>query len=399
MNTFHERMVEMDRTDELGSFREQFVFAEPATTYLDGNSLGRLPARVPQLVQRVVTEEWGRELIGSWNDHWLPMVERIRGKLAQLLGVESSEILLGDSTSIQLFKLASAIGRHFAGSKVITDRYNFPSDLYVLEQCARNVGRALILAEDVSPEDDFSDVAYLSLSHVRFASGFRFDLPAFHGKAPMIWDLSHSVGVVPVSLRDATAAVGCTYKYLNGGPGAPAFMYLAAELVEALENPVPGWFGHAAPFGFTPEYVPSPGIERFQISTPPVLSVAAMEPGLDLVLEAGIARIWEKACLLTQAFIAATQELTPELRCVTPLSPESRGAHVSLAHPEAWRICQSLIQHHRVIPDFRAPDLVRFGFSPLTTRFIDVYEAVFRLREVLDRESFRQIPQQRPRIT
>jgi kynureninase len=394
-----ELALEADRADALGGYREAFIIDDPSLIYLDGNSLGRLPKAVPAVIERVLRKEWGSTLIGSWNRSWIPLLDRVRTKLALLLGVHPVEVVVGDSTSIQLYKLSLAMARHFNAPKILTDARNFPSDLYVLEQVARDTGKELVTAERPDQLSVSREFAYGSVSHVRFTTGERFDLGELNDQLPMLWDLSHSVGVVPIDLSTSTAAVGCSYKYLNGGPGAPAFMYLQRDLHGALENPIPGWFGHDRPFEFESGYAPRPDAQRFQISTPAVLSLAAMEPGLDLVLEAGVSVIWSKACALTALFIELIGSFIPEVVNVTPIDPERRGAHVSLAHPEAWRICQSLIQHHHVVPDFRAPDLVRFGFSPLTTRYCDVVAAVNALRRVLDEKSYHAIPSVRPTVT
>ncbi len=420
LDTLREEARSLDRADPLSRFREEFVFEDEDLLYFDGNSLGRLPKRTAVLVGRAVQTEWGERLIRGWNDGWVDAPRRVGDKLARLLGAGPGEVTVSDATSVNLFKLAVAalrarVGRH----TIVTDALNFPSDLYVLEGAAALLGEehrvVVVPSRDGITIDDedldaaiTEDTALVSLSHVAYRSGFLHDMRAVtaraHAKGALVlWDVSHSVGAVPIDLEASGAdlAVGCTYKYLNGGPGAPAFLYVRRALQETLHNPIPGWFSHHEPFAFAGGYEPARDLSRFLVGTPPILSLVAAEAGVDLALEAGVEPARGKAVALGEFLVRLWEQLL-EARGVTLRSPREagrRGAHVSFAHPEGLAVDRALIGEMNVIPDFRPPDVIRFGLSPLTTRFLDVVEGVERFRRVLDEERWRRYAGAGPAVT
>jgi kynureninase len=411
---------ERDREDPLARYRGEFVVADDGLIYLDGNSLGRLPKRAEALVAKAVREEWGERLVRGWNEGWVAAPRRVGDKLARLLGAREGEILVSDSTSVNLFKLAVAALKAREGrTGIVTDDLNFPSDLYVLGGAARLLGGGrrvtAVAARDglsVEPADLAAaiggDTALVSLSHVAYKSGFLHDMQAVteiaHAAGALVlWDVSHSAGVVPIDLEASGAdlAVGCTYKHLNGGPGAPAFLYVRRGLQSALENPVPGWFGREEPFTFAPGFVPAFGAERFLVGTPPILSLAGAEAGVDLALEAGVEAARAKSVamgrFLESCWRMQLQSLGVTLR--SPRGTERRGSHLSFGHPEALAIDRALIAEMNVIPDFRPPDVIRFGFAPLYNTFEDLFEGVTRFRRVLDEELWRRHTGEGPAVT
>lgn len=385
---------ELDRNDSLAEFRDRFEPLEPGLIYLDGNSLGRMPRRAAEDVSLAAKHGWGQRLIRGWNDGWIDMPQRLGAKVATIIGAEPDEVILADSTSTNLFKLASAVLRDSAPRRIVSDASNFPSDLYILHGLGE-----VVLRDDLAADDE---TALVSFSHVAFKSGAirAFEsVNAVAGDAYVLADISHSVGVVSMDIHQVPLAVGCCYKHLNGGPGAPAFLYVRKDVQDRLHNPIQGWLGREDPFSFELDYRPKPGIERWQVSTPSVLSMVAMEAGVDLVLEAGIEAIRQKSIQLTEYFISLVDLYLPEFTLATPREAELRGSHVLLLHPEAWRITRALVEQANVIPDFRAPDGVRFGFAPLYNSFEDVAEAVRRLQEIIETKSYEQVPAERPTVT
>ena len=411
--TTREDCVRLDAADALVPLRE--LFDLPAgVIYLDGNSLGALPKATSARVQQVVTAEWGRGLVRSWNDAgWIDLSRRVGDKIARLVGAGNGELVVADSTSVNLFKVLSAaldLARPGAPGRtvIVSERHNFPTDLYIAESVARERGYELrrVEAEAIPAQLD-GTVAVLMLTHVNYRTGRMHDMDAVNRAAHaagalVVWDLSHSAGAVPVRLSggaspDAAAdfAVGCGYKYLNGGPGAPAYAWVhprhtARMDAQQLQQPLSGWLGHAAPFAFTPDYRPATGIARFLCGTPPVLSLAALECGVDTVLAAeaqgGVAALRRKSLALTDLFIALVEERCRHhgLSLQTPRDARVRGSQVSFAHADGgYAIMQALIARG-VIGDFRAPDILRFGFTPLYTRFVDAWDAVEHLAQVLD---------------
>lgn len=407
-----------DAADLLAPLRAQFDLAAAdaeGVIYLDGNSLGALPAATATRVAAVVQDEWGAGLIRSWNAAgWIDLGQRIADKISTLIGARAGEVVVADSTSVNLYKVLSAAmamakAGTRGGGRIISERSNFPTDLYIADTLARAQGFELVLAEagEISALLD-ERAAIVMLTHVNYRTGRMHDMAAVTSAAHdagalVVWDLAHSAGAVPVDLNAAGAdfAVGCGYKYLNGGPGAPAFAWAHSRHVawmdrEGWRPPLSGWLGHAAPFAFAPDYRPGAGMSRFVCGTPPMLSMAALECGVDTVLAAaplgGMAAIREKSIALTGMFIALVESRCAGhgLTLVTPREPAARGSQASFAHATAgYPIMQALIARG-VVGDFRAPDVLRFGFTPLYTRFVDVWDAVTHLEQVMTTGEWRE---------
>jgi kynureninase len=407
----------LDSRDPLASYRARFVITDPGLVYLDGNSLGRLTHTSLDRVQHVAEQEWGTDLIRGWNENWWEAPIRVGEKIARLVGAAPGQVIACDTVSVNLFKLASAaLTLRPTRTRIVTDVLNFPSDLYILQGL---VGQHTILRIgspdcDVTPDlDELADAiddstALLTLSHVTFKSGYLYDMTALtemahHHGALVIWDLSHSAGAVPVELDACNAdfAIGCTYKYLNGGPGAPAFLYIRKELQEQVVSPICGWWGQNAPFAFGLDYIPAPGVTRFLTGSQPILSLLAMEAALDPLLEAGLYRLRAKSLLLGEYLIYLSDTLLSPLgfRLGSPRTPERRGSHISLHHPEGYRINQALIEEMNVLPDFREPDNLRLGLTPLYTSFSEVWEGVDRIRQAVAEKRFEKYPTQRLTVT
>ena len=411
--TTRQHCLALDAADPLAALLEQFTLPD-GVIYLDGNSLGALPKVTPARIRQVLHDEWGHDLIRSWNTAgWIDLAQRIGNKIAPLVGAGANELIVGDSTSVNLYKVLSAAVSFVQADaapgrrRIVSERSNFPTDLYIADSIARAQGFELALIEADDLTAHLTDgLAVLMLTHVNYRTGRMHDMAqvtreAHAAGALVVWDLAHSAGAVPVNLKGdgsdeegADFAVGCGYKYLNGGPGAPAFVWAHPRHTERMDQeqlrqPLSGWMGHAAPFEFTPDYRPALGIQRFVCGTPPVLSMAALECGVDVFTAAethgGFAALRRKSLALTDLFI----ELV-EARCsghgltlVTPREPALRGSQVSFARAEGgYAIVQALIARG-VIGDFRAPDILRFGFTPLYTRFVDVWDAVEHLAAVL----------------
>ena len=409
-------VLELDRADPLRGFRSRFVINDPEVVYLNGNSLGRLPLAAVEGVQRTVVEEWGAGLVGSWRSRWMDEPAAVAAALAPLIGARPDEVLVCDQTSINLYKLAAAALRaQSPRSTILTDSGNFPSNIYVLSGVASDAGGSLRMvgADPVAPSTSAIEasidgqVGLVSLSLVNFKSGALLDMAsitrsAHDAGALTLWDLSHGVGAVPIDLRSAKVelAVGCTYKYLNGGPGAPAFLYVARSLQEELTQPIQGWWGHDDMFGFGLSYRPADGIGRFAVGTVPVLSLTAARIGVEVTAEAGMKAIRKKGMALTSLIVDLIDELPADygFELGSPRTAAQRGCHVSLRHPEAYRITQAL-NELKVVADFRAPDVIRLAASPLYTRFVDVWDAFGRLLEVMDRETYQRFPADRSGVT
>ncbi len=406
-----------DRTDPLASFRDRFVFADDAPLYMDGNSLGRLPRQTIGTLIQVVARDWGHGLVESW-EHWIDLPQRVGAKLAGLIGAEPAEVTLSDSTSVNLYKLAvAALDSQPTRSAVVTDGGNFPTDRYVLEGIAAARGLELRIIDcdpvngptvsDLAPALD-KNVALVSLSHVAFRSGALADMAAVNQEAQRVgalslWDLSHSAGAVPVDLATAGSdlAVGCTYKYLNGGPGAPAFLFVRRDLQERICQPIWGWFGHADQFAFEPGYRSSPGIERFLVGSPPILAATVAAPGIDMVAEAGMARIREKSLAATGMMLDLFDAWLAPLGVGlgTPRRPERRGSHLSFTHPEGLSLSRWLRAEGGVVTDFRPPDTIRMAVAPLYTTFVESWDALDALRRALENGAFRRFGNGTGRIT
>jgi kynureninase len=404
-----------DQQDPLHSLRDLFHLPE-GVIYLDGNSLGALPKATPLRVAQAVTQEWGHNLIQSWNTAgWFQMPLQVGNKIAPLIGAKAGEVAAADSTSINLFKVLSAAlsiakADHPDKKTILSERTNFPTDLYIAEALCKDRGYELKLVEADELQIALQqDVAVLLLTHVNYRTGAMLNMNAMTAAAHAVgalavWDLAHSAGAVPVDLNNANAdfAVGCGYKYLNGGPGAPAFVWVHPKHTDRFWQPLNGWWGHAAPFEFTPNYKPAAGIARFQCGTQPILSLTALDAGLDVFVEAeklgGIRALRQKSLALSQLFmqLVKTQLNGHGFGIATPEQDELRGSQVSLTRTEgAFAIVQALIARS-VIGDFRAgdgrndPDILRFGLTPLYLSYADVWHAVRHIKEVMDSQEWQQ---------
>jgi len=398
-----ELAVARDLEDPLAGFRDRFVIDDPHRVYLDGNSLGRLPKATRDRIAALVAE-WGEQLVSGWPE-WIDAPARVGDLLAEhVLGARPGEAIVSDSTTVNLFKLCSAVIESREGA-LVTDRANFPTDRYVLEGLAARHGRELRLVDE--PDDAASEtgVALVVLSHVAYRSGEIADLAGLTAAvdADVVWDLSHSAGALPVGLREAGVqlAVGCTYKYLNAGPGAPAYLYVAEERQAELRSPIWGWFGQRDQFAMERDYDPDAGIRRFLAGTPPILDLAAVEEGVRLTAEAGIPAIREKSVVLTELIVTLHDAWLAPLgfELGSPRDPAARGSHVAVCHPEAWPICRALIERADVVPDFRGPDAIRLGVAPLYTGFADVWDALDRLRALVERGEHREFDAASARVT
>ncbi len=389
-----EALARRDAADKLAPFRDDFLLPE-GVIYLDGNSLGALPGAVPARLGAVIEEQWGRDLVRAWNSHdWVGLPARVGEKIAPLIGASPGQVVAADSTSVNLFKLLCAAQQLRPGRRtILTQADNFPTDMYIAQGVVRQLGGVRLRrveADGLAAALD-DDTAVLMLTHVDYRSGRAHDMAALteaaHRRgAVVLWDLAHSAGALPLELDawGVDLAVGCGYKYLNGGPGAPAFLYVARRHQEAVHSPLAGWFGHADPFAFAPDYAPAAGITRLLCGTPPVLSMAALEVGVELIGRAGMAAIREKSLALTGLFMDLVDEHCAGfgLEPITPRDPAARGSQVSLRHPQGYAIMQALIARG-VIGDFRAPDVLRFGVAPLYLRHVDIWDAVMVLAEIM----------------
>jgi len=415
---------ELDAQDELSRFRQEFILNDPDVIYLDGNSLGRLPKQTIAIINQTTGHEWGERLIRSWNEGWIDVPARLGAKIAQLIGAQADEVLVADSTSINLFKLAvAALQSCPERKKIVSDVLNFPSDLYILEGILQLFGNHHHLHLVSSPDEMTipitglqsaidQDTGLVCLTHVAFKSAFMYDMPlitqlAHQAGALMLWDLCHSVGAVPLHLNDCQVdlAVGCTYKYLNGGPGSPAFLYVRKDLQTKLMQPIWGWFAANQPFDFNLDFTPVGNISRFRAGTLPIISMKAIEPALDILIEAGIERLRTKSVHQTEYLIFLAEKWLYPLGFVlgSPSNPDIRGSHVSLRHPEGYRINRALIESPfpavRVIPDFRPPDNLRLGLAPIYTTYEEIYKAMKRLKTIVEERLYENYPLERLPVT
>jgi kynureninase len=383
----------MDRADPLRHVRQRFELPD-GLIYLDGNSLGPLPVGVRERLAEVVDIEWGGDLIASWNTHdWIGLPALVGARIARLIGAPADSVIVGDSTTVQIFKLLVAAARLRPDRRVlVTDPGNFPTDSYIVASVARLTGLELRWSDPPVIADSLDDnVAVVELSHVDYRSGQMYDAAGItatvhEAGAVVLWDLCHSAGAVPVDLDvwDADLAVGCGYKYLNGGPGAPAFAYVHPRWQDALDQPIAGWMGHAAPFALERDYRPSPGVARLLAGTPPILSMAALDAALDAFDGVSMADVRTKSLALTDYFVTLVKERLTTYGVIVevPRRHEQRGSQVCLRHPGAYGLVQALIARG-VVGDFRDPDYARFGFTPLYLRFVDVWDAVDQMAQVL----------------
>lgn len=424
MESVYKEAITLDEQDELSAYRSKFFLGDEKLIYLDGNSLGRLPAESKAILERSVNIEWGERLIRSWNEDWYTKNSELGDKIARIAGASEGEVVITDTTSVNLYKLAHAALKFQKGrSRIVTDELNFPSDLYILQGLLKEFGEGYELI--VVPSRDGMTIdtrdlkeaidehtALVSLSHVAFKSAFRYNMKEItslaHEKGAMIlWDLSHSIGAVPGELNESNAdlAVGCTYKYLNGGPGSPAFLYVRKDLQDKLSSPIWGWFGEKNPFDFELNYRPGEGIKRFLAGTPPILSLKAIEPTLDMLNGIGMSRIRKKSVSQSDFLMRLAKEFLYPLgfQSGSPMDSEKRGSHVSLRHPEAYRICKALIDPDLgetvVIPDFRDPDNIRLGITPLYTTYTELFMAVREIRNIVEDKLFLKYSSEREQVT
>lgn len=435
--------LQLDAQDKLASFREAFLIDDPNLVYLDGNSLGRLPKAAIERAKQIVEEEWGRDLIRGWNKGWWEAPSRVGDKIGKIIGAGEGQTLVGDTVSLNLFKLATAaLMLQPNKTRILTDTLNFPSDLYILQgiknllspggrvsggfRYVENAAQPPPLYRDHeliligASEDDITpdlaalesaineNTALVTLSHVVFKSGYLYDMQRItelaHAKGALVlWDLSHSVGSVPVHLDDCNAdfAIGCTYKYLNGGPGAPAFFYVNKSIQEKLSSPIWGWWGQKNPFDFDLEYTPAPGAQRFLVGTQPMISLLTMEAALEPTLQAGMDSLREKSILMTDYASFLTQSLLAPFgfSLGSPLDSAQRGSQISIRHADGYRINRALIEEMNVIPDFREPDNIRLGFAPLYLSFVDVWEGFDRIKRVMEEKRYEKYPKQKLIVT
>ena len=421
MNTL-EFAQQCDQQDELAAFYDRFHHPKNLI-YLDGNSLGKQPIVVKDILDQVITEQWGHRLIRSWNEHWLELPQQIGDQIAQLLKVNTSEINVGESTSVNLYKLAHALVRSGRfENQLITDSLNFPTDNYILEGIQSQLDlKAMITIQypsdleadlEVLKENIASNPGVICLSLVSYKSAYRYPMKMLNDFAKehqsiIIWDLSHAVGAVDLDLKasNTLAAIGCTYKYLNGGPGAPAFLYIDQNLVSALETPIQGWFGHSQPFDFSADYVAAKGIAQFKAGTPQILSLASLKAGLSITLEASTKRLHAKSQQLSTYLLhlIETELISLGFKLESPTDHDQRGSHLTLSHEESWRICQCL-QHPRpnrptIIVDFRPDRFLRIGITPLYTRFEDLWRTAERLKEIVSTEEYLNHDGTKPVVT
>ncbi len=412
---------ELDNQDILANFRSRFVISDPDLIYMDGNSLGRLTYASLARLQPLVEQEWGHELVRAWNKNWWDAPVRLGDKIGRLVGAAPGQMITSDTVSINLFKLAAAaLDLRTERVNIVTDGLNFPSDLYILQGLVRllgnkhNIIRIGSLDGDITPDLNAltaainDTTALVTLSHVTFKSGYLYDMTAVtdlahrHG-ALVIWDLSHSAGSVPVALDACNAdfATGCTYKYLNGGPGSPAFLYIRKDLQDQVVSPIWGWWGQKSPFAFGLDYTPASGVARFLAGSQPILSMLAMEAALDPLLEAGLEAIRAKSLHLGEFMIYLTDTLLSPLgfSLGSPRASAQRGSHVSIRHPDGYRINRALIEEMNLIPDFREPDNLRLGLAPLYTTFTNVWDAVDRIRRVVQEKRHLKYRSERQIVT
>ena len=414
--------IEKDNNDDLKSFKSRFVNNDNEI-YLDGNSLGKLPVVTENDLITAVKNEWGQNLISSWNDNWLKMSEKINFKMSKLINSDNDEVLVGESTSVNLYKILYCLLYSNQYKKnLVTDCLNFPSDNYIVEGLKDytekkeitilNYNNNLSCNIDLLKKSIQENPGIYCLSLVTYKSSFLYPIKelnefAENNKSIIVWDCSHAIGVVDIDVKDSKtkAAIGCTYKFLNSGPGSPSFLYVSKDILNHLQNPIKGWFGHSKPFDFENKYKPADNINKFNAGTPSVLSLIPVNTGLDLVLEAGIMNIRNKSIELGEYLIKIINiELNKfDVKITSPIESKSRGSHITIQHKEAWKICKLLIEggnnRKRIIPDFRPENNIRLGFSPLYVSFIDLYETVIAIKDILENKEYLKIDDSKPEVT
>ena len=414
--------IEKDNNDDLKSFKSRFVNNENEI-YLDGNSLGKLPVVTENDLITAVKNEWGQNLISSWNDNWLKMSEKINFKMSKLINSDNDEVLVGESTSVNLYKiLYCLLDSNQYKKNLVTDCLNFPSDNYIIEGLKDhtekkeitilNYNNNLSCNIDLLKKSIQENPGIYCLSLVTYKSSFLYPIKelnefAENNKSIIVWDCSHAIGVVDIDVKDSKtkAAIGCTYKFLNSGPGSPSFLYVSKDILNHLQNPIKGWFGHSKPFDFENKYKPADNINKFNAGTPSVLSLIPVNTGLDLVLEAGITNIRNKSIELGEYLIKIINiELNKfDVKITSPIESKSRGSHITIQHKDAWKICKLLVKgeknRKKIIPDFRPKNNIRLGYSPLYVSFIDLYETVITIKEILENKEYLKIDDSKSEVT
>ena len=412
----------LDQEDILANFKNYFE-NNSNEIYLDGNSLGKLPKKTLKILQETIQNQWGKRLIRSWNEIWLDLPLGLAKKYGALLNIKKEEVIIGESTSVRLYQILHAlINSKKYTNKLSSDNLNFPTDLYVLEGLANEFNLSKVNLINYKQEI-FADLNLLKkniqnnqgiycLSLVTFKSSFLYpmkdlNLWAEENNSIIVWDLSHAIGAVEIDLKETQTkiALGCSYKFMNGGPGSPAFLFIQKKLQDLLHNPIKGWFGHQNPFNFAPNYLPDSGINRFASGTTQVLSMQAMEPGIDITLEAGIKNLRKKSIALSEFFLnGIEEELIPlGFKIQSPSNSDLRGSHLTISHPASWQICQALIQGEsnalKVIPDYRPPNLLRFGIAPLYTSYENIFRVLIRIKEIVKTESYKRFEIKKTKVT
>ena len=412
----------LDKEDILANFKNYFE-NNSNEIYLDGNSLGKLPKKTLKILQETIQNQWGKRLIRSWNEIWLDLPLGLAKKYGALLNIKKEEVIIGESTSVRLYQILHAlINSKKYTNKLSSDNLNFPTDLYILEGLANEFNLSKVNLINYKQEI-FADLNLLKkniqnnqgiycLSLVTFKSSFLYpmkdlNLWAEENNSIIVWDLSHAIGAVEIDLKETQTkiALGCSYKFMNGGPGSPAFLFIQKKLQDLLHNPIKGWFGHQNPFNFAPNYLPDSGINRFASGTTQVLSMQAMEPGIDITLEAGIKNLRKKSIALSEFFLnGIEEELIPlGFKIQSPSNSDLRGSHLTISHPASWQICQALIQGEsnalKVIPDYRPPNLLRFGIAPLYTSYENIFRVLIRIKEIVKTESYKKFEIKKTKVT
>ena len=414
--------IEKDNTDNLKTFKSKFI-NNPNEIYLDGNSLGKLPVESIKNLNEVINNQWGVNLIRSWNDNWLKLSEKTSFKMSKLINSDNEEVLVGESTSVNLYKILYSLLNSCQFKKnLVTDCLNFPSDIYIIEGLKEytekkeitviNYGNNLSCNINILKKSIKENPGIYCLSLVTYKSSFLYPIKELNefaekNKSIIVWDCSHAIGVIDIDVKASKtkAAIGCTYKFLNGGPGSPSFLYVSNNLLSHMQNPVKGWFGHLKPFDFENKYEPAKNINKFKAGTPAVLSLVPVNNGLDLVLEAGIKNIRNKSIELGEYLIKIINiELNKfDVKITSPIESKSRGSHITIQHKDAWKICKLLVKgvknRKKIIPDFRPENNIRLGYSPLYVSFIDLYETVITIKEILENKEYLKIDNSKSEVT
>ena len=411
-----------DNNDTIKSFKSRFV-NNLNEIYLDGNSLGKLPKKTQDDLDILIKKQWGNELISSWNNHWLELHNEINSKMSNLINSNKEEVLVGESTSVNLYKIIYALLESNKYEKnLVTDTMNFPSDLYILDSLKNLTNNKLITILkynsskccdiDLLKKSFKDNPGIYCLSLVTYKSSYLYPMKELNEVAEnngsiIVWDCSHAIGVTEIDVKksETKIALGCTYKFLNGGPGSPSFLYVSSEILKKINNPIKGWFGHKNPFDFDKNYIPAENINKFKAGTPQILSLLPVRNGLDLALEAGISNIRKKSVDLGNYLSDLIEKELTEFDVViaSPKDSSSRGSHITIQHDEAWRICKILIEGNKnrkkIIPDFRPENNIRLGFSPLYISFIDLYETVITIKDILKNKEYLKIDDSKPNVT